>query len=58
MTNMIKLNQLVEVAADTLPKFQKILFTLGLELIEVIEYDAGEMYEVWSRPTTNQQIII
>ena len=58
MTNMIKLNQLVEVTADTLPKLQKILVTLGLELIEVIEYDAGEMYEVWSSPTTNQQIII
>lgn len=58
MTNMIKLNQLVEVTAGTLPKLQKILFTLGLELIEVIQYDAGEMYEVWSSSTINQQIII
>ena len=58
MTNMMKLNQLTEVGADTLPKFQRLLVKLGLELAGVIEYDGGETYEIWSRPDGSQQTII
>ena len=58
MTNMMKLNQLTEVGADKLPKFQRLLVKLGLELAEVVEYDGGETYEIWSRPDGSQQTII
>lgn len=58
MSNMIKLNQLTEVGAGTLSKFQRLLLKLGLELAEVVEYDGGEAYEIWSRPDDSQQIII
>lgn len=48
MTNQTSLNDIVKVTATDLEKFQSILVKSGYSLDEILDYDDGRSYQLWS----------